>query len=122
MSGRQFRDGGEEYLTGDTLEVSERAYEGWKARLEPTDDGEDQSDEDNDSNGEAEESDGLDPHPGDLTVDELEDRISGVDDPDLLQRIRDTEEAADDRSGALDAIDARLNDLDEGEDSEGEEE
>lgn len=120
VTGRQFRHDGEEYHTGDTLEVPERAIEGWEARLERVNDEGEDADTDEDGGGEEEgeggeggEGEEPEPHPRDLTVSELEDRIEGVDDPDLLRDIRAAEEDADDRSGATDAIDDRLNDLDE---------
>jgi len=109
--GRQFRHGGEEYLRGDELEVPERAIDGWERRLERIDDQEDSA-EDTAEEDAALSAEDLDPHPADLTVDELGERVAEVDDAALLATIRQAEAGRDDpRSTALDVIDDRLGEL-----------
>jgi hypothetical protein len=58
------------------------------------------------------ESDDVDPHPGELTVTEIEERVADVDDREVLESIRELEANGDHRTTALEAIDARLDDLD----------
>ncbi|EMA46531.1 gas vesicle protein GvpO [Halococcus saccharolyticus] len=56
--------------------------------------------------------------PSDHTIDELEAQLDEIDDPETLQEIRDAETDGEDRTGALDAIDERLNSVtDDGADS-----
>lgn len=119
----------------DDEEVADEPSEGSDADesgsdAEPTDDPEpdevdqddaeaaeepDESDEDS-SEPEAEEdapseAPEVDPHPSELTIAELEERLQDVDDVELLDAIRVEEVEADDRKGAKDAIDDRLDAL-----------
>lgn len=55
--------------------------------------------------------DDLDPHPADLKVSELEERIEDVTDVEMLETILEAEKAAEDRTTAKDAVKARLNEL-----------
>lgn len=131
VTGRQFRHNGEEYLHGDELTVPRRAIEGWDGRVEVIEtaesDGESEPEADpadgseDDAAGQADDEGGpdedesdevvVDPHPSDLTNDELESRLADVDDLDLLRAIRAEETAGKDRTGAKDAIDARIEEL-----------
>lgn len=109
VTGRQFRHDGREYHTNDTLDVPRDVYEAWQGRLtihEDTDDGADGAGEEEDSDEAV-----VDPHPSDLTVSELEDRIQDVDDTSLLHGILDAEIEGENRSTAVDAIEDRIQDL-----------
>jgi len=112
--GRQFRHEGKQYHRGDELEVPERAIEGWEARLERVEEAAETEEEAVDEAEESTEIDvaDIDPHPSELTVDELQERVEGVDDVEKLEAIRQLE-AGDDggRTTALDAIDERLDEL-----------
>lgn len=116
VTGRQFRHGGEEYHHGDELEVPERAIEGWEGRLERVEsDGDEEPEGDEDDGGEDEAEVGVgdvDPHPQELTVGELSDRLEGVDDAATVRAIQQAEAESDEpRTTALEAIDARLDEL-----------
>lgn len=65
------------------------------------------------SNGDGDELtvDDLDPHPSDLTVEEIKDRIDNVDDIEILRTIWDAEANGKNRTTALEAIEAGVNDL-----------
>ncbi|QHS17919.1 hypothetical protein GWK26_12605 [haloarchaeon 3A1-DGR] len=126
MSGAQYRFNREQYTEGDELEVPERVAERHPRSLEVIGDGDDESadagDEDTpDAEDGAADSEGgdeppdfgvdleeVDPHPNDLSVSELRDRISDVNDVDLLQAIRHLESESEDRKTALEAIDDRI--------------
>ncbi|WP_135535379.1 hypothetical protein [Halostella pelagica] len=99
----EFRYDREHYERGDELEVHEGALEKHPRTLERV--------EEDDGSDEDEDIDELDPHPADLTVGELEDRIEDVEDPALIKTIRKAEEESKDRETATDAIDARLKEL-----------
>lgn len=108
VAGSYFGYNGERYGRGDTLEVHPRALEKHPSTLERVDEAVVQEDADDE---EGVTVDDLDPHPSDLNVPELEERIAGVEDVELLETIRDAEEESEDRETAKDAIDARLNEL-----------
>jgi hypothetical protein len=55
--------------------------------------------------------DDLDPHPSDLTVPEVKERVADVDDVALLETILEVEAAGKSRTGAKDAIEARIAEL-----------
>ena len=110
---------GEHLTRGDEVDIPAGVYDRLPGSFEQVADpdaGED-SDEDNaaqetdDGGADTVAVDDLDPHPDDLTVDELEERIADVDDVALLEAIRGAETDAEDRTTAVDAIDARLNEL-----------
>ena len=46
--------------------------------------------------------------PSEHTIDELEAQLDEIDDPDALEGIRDAETSGEDRTGAIEAIDDRL--------------
>ena len=114
--GSQYRVDGEQYSHGDTVDVPEWALDKHPNTLERVDD----ADGDADGGGDGETSDDggadielipedeLDPHPSELTVDELDDRVSDVDDVTLLISLEEAERANKDRSGALAAIESRV--------------
>jgi len=129
---------GEHLTRGDETEIPESVYEripesfdrlGSEGDDTPDDAGEDEDvDEDGaaaDEEGadidesEAEPSDldvdvdAIDPHPKDLTVVELKERVAGVDDEDVARGIRFLEKRDGPRSTAIDAINARLDELTE---------
>ncbi|WP_226040849.1 hypothetical protein [Natrinema sp. DC36] len=104
VAGAQFRFDREQYTRGDELEVPKRIVGRHPRTLEIVADEDDGSDE-------ADDVDELDPHPADLTVGELEDRIEDVEDPELIKAIKKAEEESKNRETAKDAIDARLNEL-----------
>jgi hypothetical protein len=57
--------------------------------------------------------DDLDPHPSDLTVPEVEERVADVEDAALLETILAVETAGKNRTGAKDAIETRIAELEE---------
>lgn len=112
----QFRYDREQYTEGDELDVPERVLEQHPRSLAVVDETEVETDADADQ---ADSDDAvepvaeadLDPHPSDLTVDELEERLSDVDDLALLYGIRAAEAGGKTRETALEAIDARISDV-----------
>lgn len=104
----EYRHAREHYTRGDELEVPEKTLEKHPRSLSRISDGAD-------TPGGAEDVDDIEvnPHPSEVTIPELEERIEDVEDPDLLNAIRDAEEASKDREGALNALDARIEDLGE---------
>lgn len=109
VSGPQFRYDYEWYEQEDELEVSEETLEEYPRRLERVDDVQEES-------AEADEEDGLtiddlDPHPDDRTISELEERVADVDDVELLETILEAEQEDDPRTGAVDAVQDRLDEL-----------
>lgn len=112
VSGSQFRFDGEQYFEGDELDVPDRIVERHPNTLTPAADVGD-SDGDADEDEDEITADDLDPHPSELTVDELDDRVSDLDDAALLETIWDAEAESKNRDTALDAIDSRLNELEE---------
>ena len=56
--------------------------------------------------------------PSEHTIDELEAQLDEIDDPDALERIRDAETSGEDRTGAVEAIDDRLDSVSNGENGE----
>ena len=112
--GEAFGVGGDRYSTDETLEVRADVAERHPNTLEVIDeDAEPPASSDDEDDGDAGEVtvDDLDPHPEDLTVDEIEERVAELDDVDLLEAIKDAEKATQERSTALDAIKARLRDV-----------
>jgi len=112
----QFRYDREQYTEGDELNVPERVLERHPRSLAVVD----ETDAESDADADSVDSDGatepvaeadLDPHPSDLTVDELEERLSNVDDLALLYGIRAAEADDKARETALEAIDARISDV-----------
>lgn len=53
----------------------------------------------------------LDPHPSDLTNDEVATLAGNTDDADRLRQVLEAERAGQDRKGATDALEARIADL-----------
>ena len=56
--------------------------------------------------------------PSEHTIDELEAQLDEIDDPDALEGIRDAETSGEDRIGAVEAIDDRLDSVSNGENGE----
>ena len=56
--------------------------------------------------------------PSEHTIDELEAQLDEIDDPDALEEIRDAETSGEDRTGAIEAIDDRLDSVSNGENGE----
>lgn len=116
--GPQFRYDREQYTHGDELEVTQRTLEshpntlapvpGGDAGAETTDESED-GDQDDEIEPLAESE--LDPHPSELTVDELEERIADVDDLELLYGILAAEEDNKNRDTAIAAIESQIADV-----------
>lgn len=110
----EYRHEREHYTRGDELEVPEKTLDKHPrslTRIEDVDDSATKADEPS-SEGDTDEID-VDPHPSEVTIPELEERIADVEDVDLLEAIRDAEEASKDREGATDALDDRIADLEE---------
>jgi len=95
-----YRHEREHYTRGDELEVLEKTLEKHPRSLSRVKESEAAITEDD-----------LDPHPSDLTVDELKERVDDIENPDLLSAIEGAEEATDARSTALDAIGSRKQEL-----------
>ncbi|QCC60753.1 hypothetical protein NP511_02075 [Natrinema thermotolerans] len=112
VAGAQFRFDREQYTRGDELEVPERIVGRHPRTLEIVDDvnGDEEAADAGDGTDELTVDD-LDPHPKDLDVPGLEDRIADVDDVSLLETIKEAEKQNDDRTTAKNAIDSRLNEL-----------
>jgi hypothetical protein len=122
---------GEHLTRGDEVDIPAGVYDRLPESFEQvadSDTSEDNADEDEiddtgggDESGDVQETDDggadtvtvddLDPHPSDLTVDELEERIADVNDVALLAAIREAETDAEDRTTAIEAIDTRLDEL-----------
>ena len=56
--------------------------------------------------------------PSEHTIDELEAQLDEIDDPDALEEIHDAETSGEDRTGAIEAIDDRLDSVSNGESGE----
>lgn len=119
--GPQFRYDHEQYTQGDTLEVTDRTLEAHPNTLAPvtgddagaeTSDDSDDGDQDGDEIEPLAESE-LDPHPSELTVDELKERIADVDDLELLYGILAAEEDNKNRDTAIAAIESQIADVEE---------
>lgn len=113
-----FGHGREIYRRGDTLEVGRTVLEKHPNTLEQVDQANTEVSAADEAKDSAEADDGvtvdeLDPHPEALNVDELEERIADVDDLELLETIREAEAESQNRTTAKDAIDARLNELED---------
>jgi hypothetical protein len=104
---------GEHLTRGDEADIPSGVYERIPGSFDPADDGAESgsaADDDEaatDAAGDVE----VDPHPEDLTVDEIEERVAEVDSVEKLQRIRELEAESDERTTALEAIDNRLDEL-----------
>lgn len=117
----EFRYDREHYERGDELEVHEGALEKHPQTLERVGD-EDVHEAETDDEDDVEQADvdeeavavhELDPHPADLKVSELRKRLENVDDVELLKVIRSAELESENRTTAKDAIDDRLNELED---------
>ncbi|AXR78991.1 hypothetical protein [Natrarchaeobaculum sulfurireducens] len=108
VAGSQFRFDREQFTRDDTLEVLERVAAKHPNTLEPVD-SDDGDEEDDDI--EPIPEDELDPHPSELTVDELETRLGNVDDLELLHGILEAEQSNKKRDTAVDSITGRLAEL-----------
>jgi hypothetical protein len=123
----EFRYDREHYTQGDELEVHERALEKHPRTLTRVEEARDESvapdpreemvaeefGEDPDADLEERLAvEDLDPHPSDLTVPEMEDRLASVDDVAHVEAILDAERESDDpRTTAIDVIESRLAEL-----------
>jgi len=107
--GSQYRVDGEQYSHGDVVDVPEWTLDKHPNTLERVGNA-DETDGGVDADADIEliPEDELDPHPSELTVDELDDRVSDVDDVTLLISLEEAERANKDRSGALAAIESRV--------------
>jgi hypothetical protein len=118
-----FRYDREQFAEGQELDVTEETIQRHPRTLTRVEDAGDAADGDGETEDDPEATtddtvdavaeDDLDPHPSDLTVDDLKERLGDVDDVALLRGIRNAEEDNKGRSGALTAIDGRLADLEE---------
>jgi DNA topoisomerase VI subunit B len=111
VAGPQFRYEREQYTEGDELDVPEWVIESHPQTLErvaPTASSETTAEQDADSEVDPDE---IDPHPTELTVDEIKERIADVDDVATLEAILELEERGENRSTATDAIENRIDDL-----------
>ncbi|QLH82466.1 hypothetical protein [Halosimplex pelagicum] len=109
---------GDHLTRGDEAEIPVSVYERIPGSFESIDDGaESASNEADADDGSATDDTAgdveVDPHPEELTVDEIEERVAEVDSVAKLQRIRELEVESDDRTTALEVIDDRLDELEE---------
>lgn len=109
---------GDHLTRGDEVDVPAAVYERIPNSFDRLED--DTSDQEVADSDESEATDGaedltiedLDPHPDDLTVDQLRDRVDDVVDVELLETILEAEQAdGSPRSTAVDAIGQRLDEL-----------
>ena len=64
----------------------------------------------------------MDLDPSEHTIDELRDELEGIDDPEALEELRESEADGEDREGAKEAIDERLESVsDDGDEGDGSE-
>lgn len=119
VTGRSFRYRGERYRHGDTFEAEDGVLEKHPRTLSAVD-GDEAIDQEADAESDDEEAageggtvtvDDLDPHPADLKVGELEERIADVEDASLLDTILQAEVDGENRTTAVDAIESRLNEI-----------
>lgn len=105
-----YRHQREHYTRGQELDVTPKVLEKHPNSLtrvdEPDSDG-GEEDETDDSDDEIV----VDPDPSELTVDELRDRVTDVDDVELLKAIKGVEKAGENRETAKQALDKRLAEL-----------
>lgn len=120
----EYRHEREHYTRGDELEVPEKTLEKHPNSLTRIEDGEEaeaetepepepETSDSTDGNDAGDDEGGsedieVDPHPTEVTIDELEERIADVEDVALLEAIREEEATSKERTGALDALDSRI--------------
>lgn len=121
VSAGEFRYERDHYTRGDELDVEPKTLEKHPRSLERVEDTTEAEPTDETSEaastGDADDSvtvADLDPHPDDLTVDDLKDRVADVEDVALLETILEAERAGDEtRTTAVDAIEARIAELED---------
>jgi hypothetical protein len=112
-----YRHAGEQYGYGDELEVPEKVLEQHPnslSRVETDESAKPDEPADEPDETDADTTDDeivVDPHPSDLTVEELRERIGDVDDVDLLEAIKDAEKEGKNRETAKDALKTRIREL-----------
>ncbi|MFC6766009.1 hypothetical protein [Natrinema soli] len=99
-----WHDGEARTPDSDPFEVEESVAADHPRTLERVDDG-------GDVDGGSDEADGTSADPGEHTIDELEAKLEDVDDPEVLRELVNLERSQKNRDGALDAIEARLDEL-----------
>lgn len=99
------RRGGEVIEEGETFEPSEAELNAFSDRLEPVDDSPD------DEEDPPPEETSFDP--ADYTNDEVEEEVADIDDEEQLRALLELEQEQRDRSGAIDAIEERLEEVGE---------
>ena len=104
---------GEHLTRGDEVEIPTTVYERISRSFEQVDDVDDVTDDADEEQVDQGDPPEVDPHPGELTVDEIEDRVAEVDDLAKLRAILSLEEDGKDRTTATDAIEERIHDLEE---------
>lgn len=118
--GKGWRYGDTQYEAGDLVAPPESALRVHAPKFEPL--GEDvdvpapepDGDESDDPVDEAEADEAEAPFdPGEYTIGGLEDALADVESAAELEALRDAEAGGDDRAGAVDAIDARLAEVNE---------
>lgn len=87
------RQGGELYEVGDEIELDERTAAQLSDRVEAVEE--------------------LPFDPSELTNDGVEEAVQDVDDIDVLQQLVDTEQSGSDRTGAIEALEDRIDELTE---------
>lgn len=107
-----FGQGREIYRRGDTLEIDPVVLEKHPKTLEKVE-SESSSEADTEEDEGSAAVEDLDPHPSDLKVDELEERIEDVDDVALLDAILTAETQSKDRTTAVNVIESRISELEE---------
>jgi hypothetical protein len=113
VAGGEFRYDGEQYVRGDELEVHERAAERHPRTLERVEENEGSQEDENDAEAAGGETGTLPFNPEAHTNDELAERVAEIDDTATLVALRNLEAEQKDRAGAKEAIDARLNELED---------
>lgn len=105
---KQIRRGGEVFQKGDEFVPTEAELDAFSDRLEPVGG---TPDEEEDPPPEETESGTLPFNPQEYTNDGVEEQVAEVDDEDALQALLNLEAEQQDRVGAKEAIEARLNEV-----------
>ena len=116
--GGRYRIAGQNFGPGDTREVDEDIAEHLRGVdefdvLDESGDSDEEGEEtdESDVNEVAGESGTLPFNPEAKTNDDIADRVADIDDPETLQALLNLEEEQQDRTGATDAIEDRLDEL-----------
>lgn len=107
--GKYWQYGDTRYEPGDVCAPPDSALEHFPNRFEPLEDAPEPQDD-----GEPDDDDRVAvPDVGSMTNDDVEEYVAGQDDPRVLEAMLEDEQAGDDRTGAVEAIASRLDEVTE---------